>query len=360
MTGISIFLTDRCNLSCSYCLARGKQRVSTEFSAADILARCDAYLREPAPTSVVLTGGEPLMRPDIVRELVTLLRRSKGYRVGQIRLVSNLLRLDASLAAHLARHDVMLSVSVHHSDIGKTLGWGSRRLMRALSTARRAGCRVAGLVFVLDSARSLGAFAEIPPSAFRRFTTSVLVVPDLIRWPDCLNPEETAATMLRLRGRAAAEGIRLTGYWERPAQLILEGNTQRFAWCPGISGGSLAVWPDSSISRCRYLSPSSFLPEASKRLHPEVSRGESGRLPWDRVSGTALRQVAIRGCADCPILGVCAGGCSLCWEDRAAGEDRRCRFLRSITRSLLIERARTALLRREIREAVATLGPELL
>ena len=81
------YVTTRCNLNCGYCEDFGAERndqVETALPVDDALRVLRAIRR--GVDSLILTGGEPLLYPEIV-PLVTRARRELGYR--QLTLLTN-------------------------------------------------------------------------------------------------------------------------------------------------------------------------------------------------------------------------------------------------------------------------------
>jgi MoaA/NifB/PqqE/SkfB family radical SAM enzyme len=84
-------VTTNCNLNCTYCEdfgARRNPQPTIALPLADALRLLGVIRR--SVDSLILTGGEPLLYPDIV-ELVTRAKRELGFR--QITLLTNSLRL---------------------------------------------------------------------------------------------------------------------------------------------------------------------------------------------------------------------------------------------------------------------------
>ena len=66
VTNLRISLTPRCNLSCIYCHAEGEKNPENEMDADEVIE----VMRVGAKfgiRSVKFTGGEPLLRSDLVR-----------------------------------------------------------------------------------------------------------------------------------------------------------------------------------------------------------------------------------------------------------------------------------------------------
>jgi GTP 3',8-cyclase len=66
VTNLRISLTSRCNLSCIYCHAEGEKDPAAEMSADEIIAIMEMAAKFGIKT-IKFTGGEPLIRPDILK-----------------------------------------------------------------------------------------------------------------------------------------------------------------------------------------------------------------------------------------------------------------------------------------------------
>jgi cyclic pyranopterin phosphate synthase len=66
VTNLRISLTSRCNLSCIYCHAEGEKNPESEMSADEIIDIMEIAAKFGIK-SIKFTGGEPLIRPDILK-----------------------------------------------------------------------------------------------------------------------------------------------------------------------------------------------------------------------------------------------------------------------------------------------------
>ena len=99
-TDLRVSLTDRCSLRCDYCMpAEGLPWLpSNELATSDEIIRLVRLAVGQGVTSVRLTGGEPLLRPDVV-EIVAAIRDLPNPP--EVSITTNGLRLPG-LAAPLA------------------------------------------------------------------------------------------------------------------------------------------------------------------------------------------------------------------------------------------------------------------
>lgn len=83
------YTTHKCNLACSYCTQKEPDVFSDELSTAETMRLLRIIRRET--DSIVFTGGEPTLRPDL-EELLEAARRRLGFR--SVMLITNGTLLD--------------------------------------------------------------------------------------------------------------------------------------------------------------------------------------------------------------------------------------------------------------------------
>ncbi|NMR21283.1 GTP 3',8-cyclase MoaA [Cellulomonas fimi] len=100
---LRISLTDRCSLRCTYCMpADGVPWIpGRDLLSTDELVRVAAVAVGMGVTEVRLTGGEPLLRPDVVDVVARIAALTGPGGSPEVSLTTNALRLPA-LAAPLA------------------------------------------------------------------------------------------------------------------------------------------------------------------------------------------------------------------------------------------------------------------
>ena len=142
ITYLRISVTDRCNLRCVYCLpAAGVQWQPSEnqLSAEEIASIVEAAAREGVKR-VRLTGGEPLVRPDIV-EIVARIASIPG--IEEVSLTTNAMLLErlAQPLSYMGLKRVTVSLDTLDADKFKriTRGGSIDRLWRGIAAAENAG-----------------------------------------------------------------------------------------------------------------------------------------------------------------------------------------------------------------------------
>jgi cyclic pyranopterin phosphate synthase len=151
---LRISVTDRCNLRCTYCMPpEGVPLVSREeilsYEEITEVARAAAAM---GVTRIRLTGGEPLVRRDVVR-LVEMLAAVGG--IGDLAMTTNgiLLGRHARQLAAAGLHRVNVSLDATDADryAEITRGGDVRQVLSGIEAARRAGLTPIRLNCVVES-----------------------------------------------------------------------------------------------------------------------------------------------------------------------------------------------------------------
>jgi len=143
ITYLRIAVTDRCDLRCTYC--RGGEAPLSE-TPSPLLSRRDirAVAEEAARlgfTKVRLTGGEPLLRPDVV-EIVRDLSSVPGLR--EITMTTNGTRLESTAEALKRAGLTRLNISLDSLDPAvyrRITGGDIRAVLAGVEAAEKAGFR---------------------------------------------------------------------------------------------------------------------------------------------------------------------------------------------------------------------------
>ena len=234
---LRLSVTDRCDLACIYCMPPGgedEHAIRCELLSFEEAARLVTVFAGMGIRRVRLTGGEPLVRKDIVR-LTELLCRRSG--IDELVMTTNATRL-AELAKPLAQAGLRgVNVSIDSLDPQRffkiTRGGDLRRVVAGIHAALDAGLEVK-LNTVLLRHETLDEAAGIVDYAW-----SIGVTPRFIEldaaWRGC----EAAARVQGARKRSdrASRGSfdprqRRRGRWSRTRALSTSG--QWFAESRGV------------------------------------------------------------------------------------------------------------------------------
>ena len=143
---LRLSVTDRCDLRCTYCMPERMEFLpKKEVLSLEELHKLALAFIDRGITKIRLTGGEPLVRRDVI-ELVQALGRKLGDGLEELTLTTNGTRLD-EFAAPLAEAGVKrINVSLDTMD-GELFRQLSRRdrlaqVLRGIAAAKDAGLKV--------------------------------------------------------------------------------------------------------------------------------------------------------------------------------------------------------------------------
>ncbi len=330
---VALNLTRRCNLRCAHCYLDAGTRASgagDELSTSEVQALLDRIAALSNETMVVLTGGEPLLRPD-----VEALARHAADRGLMVVVGTNGMLLDAARVAALQAAGVR-AVGISLDSLNPQFHDRFRGLPGAWQATVSGidACRRGGLMFQIhftvtdDNADELDdmiAFARAAGAAVlnvffvvctgRGRTLSNISVE---RYEAALQRLAQAAreeTALVVRARCAPHFKRLARELSLPITLA-EGYE---------AGGCLAgtrycrVTPEGELTPCPYI-------EASAG---SIRDGDFARLWAEAPLFARLRSPVLEGrCGVCEYAKLC-GGCRarpLARDGNLMGEDFLCAY----------------------------------
>jgi cyclic pyranopterin phosphate synthase len=146
VTYLRLSLTDRCDLRCSYCMPERMQFLPRkDVLSLEELHKLSLAMIERGITKIRLTGGEPLVRRDMI-ELVQALGRKLGDGLEELTLTTNGTQL-AQFADGLAAAGVRrINVSLDTLDAGlfERLSRRDRlgQVLEGIAAAKQAGLKV--------------------------------------------------------------------------------------------------------------------------------------------------------------------------------------------------------------------------
>lgn len=341
---LTLTLTEACNLACPYCFQH--PRGSTTMSAATLRASLHLAARLGGrDCTVVLSGGEPLLALDLVRQAI-------AGRAGSTRLLTNGILLDRALLAELADADVELQISCD--------GVAAAQDQRAPDTW-------AGLAGILASLRK-----DAPSYLQRRVSLAMVITPAnvgllsrSVAWAlasGCaqivIEParglaadwgDEACALLWREMARVVALARREQRRSGRAPLAILQpasafGRMSPDA-CDAASLRSLTVAADGQVQGCGYLAA------AARRGRSDAVVRAAARLALGHVDDPGLvarwqhrvatpaaplfprirRTAPGRRCRDCRWLRQCLV-CPAAGPDPERAPDAHCLFQRLLAR----------------------------
>lgn len=336
-------VTRACNLHCNHCIVSAgdprEKEVSTRQATEVLRQMADIGCRK-----VSFTGGEPLMRPDLV-ELVGEASRI-GMRVG---LMTNGTLLDERKAA--AARDAGLSslgfsvdgVGEAHDRARGTVGT-FERVRRAMSAARSAGLRF-GAVTQINRAnlsgleRLWGFLAEEGASNWR-----VQLCQPVGRMAKLRNkvllPSELHSLVTRLARMTEAGGIQIsTGH---SLCLAIPGEEKHMGSCPA-GRTSLAVLSNGDIAGCptvvevlpRSVAVTGNVLESTlEEIWYDDDAFSMYRTSWTNYLGG--------NCNSCHMLESCRGGCPGSWVNKGGYFQPLCSMI-DVTEKELSQKKKVAL-----------------
>lgn len=331
---VSWNLTSRCNLACAHCYLDAVQRkapLRDELDTQEALAVIGQLSRLAPGAMLVLTGGEPLLRPDLA-QLVgaaadaglmpvvgtngTLLDEARARTLGKAGVAGAGISLDSSTPAF---HDRLRGRS------GAFAG-----ACRGIAAAREAGLAIVVQATVFeDNRRDLAALATLAVQAgAMAFNVFFLVCTGRGVTQTDLAPasyEDTLGEIVRLQQRYPGLRIRARcAPWMRRLQGLHVGE----------SGGGYADWSSACLAGRRYLritpqgrvTPCPYVPTAVGDL-----RTQSLKPIWaDHPVLRALRNGLPGGkCGACDFRRSC-GGCrarALAAHGDLLAEDPKCAYV---------------------------------
>jgi uncharacterized protein len=312
-------LTTRCGLGCRYCylgdLSLGDMSERTLAKALRLLGPGEGPLR------IQLSGGEPTLRPDLIR-LAASLAKDLGRKTS-VAVQTNGTLLDLPMAKELKSLGLEVGVSIDGPPgVNDSMRGGARELLAGLSALERAGTPFrATAVVTRASAGKLWRTALILAgfSLCRGLGLDLLVNAGRAAADPGVRPaepEELEKAAFDLAKALAALGARrdpplALRELEMVRRALRRGTPERFCLAP--RGGALAVRPDGAVFPCGHLAS----PPAAQIGHLDhegawLSSGPSGaRINPGPAMAMAMppKGPMSLDCPACPLQGRCPGDC---------------------------------------------------
>ena len=147
ITYLRVSVTDRCDFRCVYCMAENMQFLpKKELLTLEELDRLCSTFVGMGVQKLRITGGEPLVRRDIMTFFNGMSRHLNGGALKELTLTTNGSQLerfaDDLYAAGMRRINVSLD-TLDEDKFARVTRWGRLpQVLRGLDAAQRAGLRV--------------------------------------------------------------------------------------------------------------------------------------------------------------------------------------------------------------------------
>ncbi len=300
LTAVQAVVTRKCNLSCGYCNVRLSGDGESTMARETMERVLEAVSSAGEGRLFMVTGGEPLLEPEITFELLERAGPpSVLFTNGTLIRRSTALRIKAAGASPVVSMDGL----PQRHDRARCGSWSSA---------------AAGLAELGEAGVEFGISAVVNGDNILRLEEDMEAVHEMFRptgmgfnilhWtPEGFHPvsgEEYADAMGRIFRKALELGVFVDQIARRIGPLIT--GKYRHRDCSAI-GGKLVFHPDGAVSNC---------------ISSRVLEDWRGRMPS-----------AMEHCRGCPAAGICGGGCA--WDGIHLGspggpDERHCLWTRRI------------------------------
>jgi radical SAM protein with 4Fe4S-binding SPASM domain len=311
LQSVYLHLTTRCNLACPHCYFTGPSQ--GDLSASLVIRMVDE-LKDAGGNRVTLSGGEPLLHP----EIRGILRYAAAK--AQVQLLSNGTLLDRDWASFLAREvnpDIQLSLDGSSPEIHDRIrGPGSfAATVKAVALLQEAG--LAGQI-------TLAATIMRP---------NLKDLPEIIRLAQALGVAQVRFLPVRRAGRAHQ-------CWEAIGDLTVAEYEEFFDYAAGLRGdnrptlevncglsGFLMARPEAGAENDTWCPvgrslivdilgdayPCVLMMREEFKLGNVFQQSLTGMMQGETMDGTVksltARRLKLGSCAVCPWRNLCQGGC---------------------------------------------------
>lgn len=298
-----MFLSTRCPRDCGYCFLQGVS--PGEMSREEVDRGLDLLGRGPA--DLLLYGGEPFLKPELIRHVVGRVRET-GAQIN-LSIATGGVPVDSSIVGELAAEDAFIIVSIDGPpsvhNLARPLRNGANSFAdaeKAFHVFKSAGCRVGISVTVTE--RSIAEVTDNFLWLMEHFEPDDM---GLNPWLHPLkggraNPLQASSGKILSAVTSCMElAIDRGMYIEQLARRVrpFAGKTPRLKDCAS-AGGRLVQVPGGTCGTCDCMTVCG---------DHGVSVGDDRALSELLTSFRDLSPVNFPDCINCPVLMICGGGC---------------------------------------------------
>lgn len=356
---LGLIMSEACNFRCTYCIHFNNLEKSDRIGGSERLMRfgtakkiIDWYLRVlrrhgKHVAEVNFGGGEPLLAWPAVLQTLSYCRSFYGSEFEfffSINTNASLITPEIATVLKEYRVDIASSLDgfLEGNDRVRLTKSGEGtflQVVKGFDVLTRTGYPLQGFAMTITENNFCELNESIIDWAVTKKMKDVRIDIDVIHMVD-IPVEDVVAKLMHLRNYANKQGIAVPGFWSRPAEnlnaSILE---DRVAFCGAVRGNSVCVSPVGDIYSCGYstaklgtLAQVESLCAAGSEYYLFVKNHLIGKMEM---------------CKGCMIEGQCGGGCNITQEFTQASHSvktkRMCDFYRRMTKEILIEQLRKAM-----------------
>ena len=286
-------VTNRCQLNCRHCCSASGQAFSDELSVDELLSVV-RQVRAMDVKNLVLSGGEPLVKPELARVLEFAVFNNLN-----VTILTNGLLIDDEWAQRLARWGVRVKISLDGA-VAATHDYlrGPNTFERTCAVLKRlvaAGAKDVAVHFTVHRKNlhelnalppllaSLGirnvVIGTIKPSGRARLNEALLIPPSMVPYV------QQRVSALKRRAEVTVQHLSDKG-WEGFG-------------CPAVCN-KLGITANGRLTTCAFF---------GKEMLGESIRDYSLAELWQRHLSRGSMFNANDNCRACPSLSRCGGGC---------------------------------------------------
>lgn len=338
--GISFNLTNKCNLKCDYCISNYSIKKNGEMSFSVAKSCIDQYVsliaskNDSKTVSLSFTGGEPLSKFGLIKQITNYFTDSLPERTFNRRIITNGTLVSDDVAAFLKINDFDVAVSLdglnvaqnaHRKLINGSGSWG--KVIVGIEALRRADVNFTISSVYSDEYRDSYRNSFIPYLAKIGVTDVACNIDNLSKIS--IDPKELAKWFVDTRKIAQSFGISFTGAWAVPGSYLLAKNKiDRWAICSGASQYAMFLHYDGSVKLCEYYDDSlGNIRNFKEVLIKSIETQKKYKFGSWEV------------CRGCSIEGFCSP-CILekkLWHNNEKRQLLKCEFIKHATELLLVE-----------------------